>query len=252
MNALFVAWRPPSKHEGWRPIGRLEHRDGLFRFSYTQGSKKPGFRAFAQMEALDQVYESEELFPVFANRLLSKSRPEYEDFLRWGGFDAADTPDPVVILGVTEGLRQTDAIEVFPCPQPDMDGCYLSKFFLHGIRWFPDSAHERILQLKSHERLKLLPDVQNEYDNNAVAVRTELDRVLIGYIPRYLAQDVSQLLTTCAGGSLELFVDRLNSDAPLQNRVLCRMHACWPDDFVPCASEDFQPLVSDSLSKSEP
>lgn len=242
MNALFVAWRPAAPHEGWRPVGRLEHEHGLYRFFYTQGAKKPGFRPFAQMDQLDQVYESEELFPVFANRLLSESRPEYEDFLRWGGFDAANPPDPIVILGVTEGLRQTDAIEVFPCPQPDGEGCYLNKFFLHGIRWLPDAALERIGRLNEEERLRLMLDVQNEYDRNAVAVRTDVDRMLIGYFPPYLAHDVWQLVNRCDVDFIKLFVERVNRDAPLQNRVLCRMHACWPEDFVPCSGEDFEPI----------
>lgn len=242
MNALFVAWRPAAPHEGWRPVGRLEHENGLYRFFYTQGAKKPGFRPFARMDQLEQVYESEDLFPVFANRLLSESRPEYEDFLRWGGFDTAAPPDPIVILGVTEGLRQTDAIEVFPCPQPDGEGCYYNKFFLHGIRWLPDTALQRIATLEVSERLKLMLDLQNDYDPNAVAVRTDADRTLIGYIPRYLAHDMGQLLNSCAVDFMELFLERVNPEAPLQNRVLCRMHACWPDGFEPCSGPDFEPI----------
>ena len=71
MNSLFVAWRPPMPDQtGWRPVGRLEHDSGLYRFWYTQGARKPEFRPFAQMEQLEQVYESDELFPLFANRLL--------------------------------------------------------------------------------------------------------------------------------------------------------------------------------------
>ncbi len=67
---------------GWRPVvGELQHDDDLYRFWYTSGARKPGFRPFAQMEQLDQVYESETLFPLFANRLLSESRPEYEAYL---------------------------------------------------------------------------------------------------------------------------------------------------------------------------
>lgn len=242
MNALFVAWRPAAQHEGWRPVGRLEHEAGLYRFFYTEGARKPGFRPFPQMEDLQQVYESEELFPVFANRLLSESRPEYEDFLRWGGFDVADPPDPIVILGVTEGIRQTDAIEVFPCPQPDGESCYLNKFFLHGIRWVPDAALDRVATLREGESLKLMPDPQNNYDPNAVAVRTDADRTLIGYIPRYLAPDVLHLFYSCGSGYTEVLVERVNRDAPLQNRVLCRMRACWPDGFVPCSGEDFEPI----------
>jgi hypothetical protein len=122
MNSSFVAWRPSTTHSGWRPVGRLQHDGGLYRFWYTSGARKPGFRPFPGMDSLQQVYESEELFPLFANRLLSESRPEYEEYLRWSGFDPSSPPDPIIVLGVTEGIRQTDAVEVFPCPMPDTDG----------------------------------------------------------------------------------------------------------------------------------
>ncbi len=243
MNSLFVAWRPPMPDQtGWRPVGRLEHDGGLYRFWYTEGARKTGFRPFAQMDHLDQIYESDELFPLFANRLLPKSRPEYEAYLRWSGFDIGNPPDPILVLGVTEGIRQTDAVEVFPCPTPDIDGCYLNKFFLHGIRWMAPAAIERIGGLVANEPLKIMLDLQNDHDPNAVAVRTEIDRMQIGFVPRYLANDVWQLVNQCETEFIKLFVDRVNRDAPLQNRVLCRMHACWPDGFQPCSGPDFVPI----------
>ncbi len=227
---------------GWRPVGRLEHDGSLYRFWYTQGARKLGFRPFAQMEPLDQVYESDELFPLFANRLLSESRPEYEAYLRWSGFDIDNPPDPILVLGVTEGIRQTDAVEVFPCPVPDAEGCYFNNFLLHGIRWLPKTAVERIGELEEGERLKLMLDLQNEHDPQAVAVRTETERMQIGYVPRYLAHDVWQLVQRCEVDFIELYVARVNRDAPLQNRVLCRLHACWPEEFQPCSGEDFLPI----------
>jgi hypothetical protein len=227
---------------GWRPVGRLEHDGNLFRFWYTQGARKPGFRPFTQMEKLNQIYESAELFPLFANRLLSESRPEYEAFMRWSGLDTDNSPDPILILGVTEGLRQTDAVEVFPCPAPGADGCYFNKFFLHGIRWLADAAVKRIDGLKEDELLKLMLDPQNQYDPQAVAVRTDADPTFVGYVPRYLAHDVWQLFQQCGADSVRLEVARVNRDAPLQNRVLCRMQACWPDTFQPCSGEDFAPI----------
>lgn len=227
---------------GWRPVGRLEHDGGLFRFWYTRGARKPGFRPFAQMERLDQVYESEELFPLFANRLLSKSRPEYESYLRWSGFDGEQAPDPILVLGVTEGIRQTDAVEVFPCPAPAADGCYATRFFLHGIRWMADATVGRITKLAENEPLKLMLDLQNEHDAQAVAVRTEANRMQLGYVPRYFAHDVWQLVERCDVDGIKLHVARVNHDAPLQNRVLCQLHACWPDDFQPCSGEDFSPI----------
>ena len=83
------------------------------------------------------VDTSDQLLPVFANRLMPKSRPEYGAFLGWSGFDAASPPDPIALLGVTEGIRQTDQIEVFPCLVLDEVGRSRNRFFLHGLRNMP-------------------------------------------------------------------------------------------------------------------
>jgi len=254
MNSLlFVAWRPATPEQaGWTPVGRLEYDGQLYRFCYTRGARKPGFRLFSQMEQIEQVYESEELFPLFVNRLLSQSRPEYEAYLRWSGFNPDNPPDPIVVLGVTEGIRQTDAIEVFPCPVPDAVGCFLNKFFLHGIRWMPPTVIERIGRLGESERLRLMADFQNTVDPHAVAVRADSERMMLGYVPRYLARDVWSLVQECEADFIELSVDRVNSDAPLQNRLLCRMRACWPDEFRPCSSDEFQPIPANVPSRCAP
>jgi hypothetical protein len=243
MKALFVAWSPTKpERASWRPVGRLVHDGEVYRFSYTYGARKPGFRPFQGMENLSLTYDSEELFPLFANRLLSESRPEYEAYLRWSGLDITNPPDPIVMLGITEGIRQTDAVEVFPCPTLDAVGCYINRFFLHGIQWLPPTAIERISRLSEGERLRIMLDLQNDYDSQAVAVRTEPEPTLIGYVPRYLARDVSQLVRS---GSIELAVVRVNRDAPVQNRLLCHMRSRWPADFAPCSGEDFMPIPAD-------
>lgn len=245
MNALLVASRSAEPtNGGWSPIGRLEFDHGTYRFVYTKGARTAvGFTPFSGMENLEEIYESNELFPVFANRLLPKSRPEYDAYLQWSGFDPANPPDPIAVLGVTEGIRRTDMIELFPCPVPDATGCYLNKFFLHGLRYMPTSAKERVQSLKEGEPLYLMPDLMNETDNNAVALRTmEGERFMLGYVPRYLAQDVWKIMQGCHPDFINVFVHRVNRDAPLQQRLLCRMHACWPADFQPCSGEEFQPI----------
>lgn len=243
MNALFVAWRSGEPNSGkWGPVGRLDYDGQSYRFFYTRGARiLPGFRPFPEMQDLEQVYESEELFPIFSNRLLSKTRPEYEAFLTWSGFDPNNPPAPIALLGVTEGRRQTDAIEVFPCPVPDAEGCYLTKFFLHGIRWMPPFAIEAIGALKPGDPLFVMLDLCNSHDSNAVAVRVE--RTMIGYVPRYLVEDVWELLKGC-GAVITLFVEKVNKEAPLQQRLLCRMHSCWPEGFKPCSGEAFLPIPS--------
>lgn len=245
MNALLVASRSADpSNGGWSPIGRLEFKDGTYRFAYTNGARTAvGFTPFSGMENLEEIYESNELFPVFANRLLPKSRPEYDAYLQWSGFDPANPPDPIAVLGVTEGIRRTDMIELFPCPVPDEQGCYLSKFFLHGLRYMPDSAKARVMSLQQDEPLYPMLDLCNPADRNAVALRTvNADRLMLGYVPRYLAHDVWKLFQGCDPEFINVFVHRVNRDAPLQQRLLCRMHACWPEDFQPCSGEEFQPI----------
>ena len=245
MNALLVASRSADPSTGgWSPIGRLEFDQGTYRFVYTKGARTAaGFSPFSGMENLEEIYESNELFPVFANRLLPKSRPEYEAFLRWSGFDPAHHPDPIAVLGVTEGIRRTDMIEVFPCPMPDEQGCYLSKFFLHGLRYMPEAAKARVVALQPDEPLSPMWDACNIADPQAVALRTvNGDRLMLGYVPRYLAHDVWRLFQGCDPDFIKVFVHRVNQDAPLQQRLLCRMQACWPEGFEPCRGEEFQPI----------
>jgi hypothetical protein len=254
-NVLFVAWRGGKDESGrWGPVGRLEHGEGGYRFVYTRGARQlEGFHPLPGMPDLDAVYESQELFPLFANRLLAPSRPEYEAFLAWGDLDPNDPPDPIAQLAVSEGQRATDAFELFPCPQPFVAGCYDSKFFLHGVRWAPQAALERIARLLPGETLGLMIDISNPYDPDAVAVRT-CDMhgcFLIGYVPRYLARDVRDLCAKCKPEYIALTVKRVNPDAPLQQRVLCKMTAFCPSDFHPYSGEEFQPIV-DSLSPMVP
>lgn len=249
-NALFVAWRSGGPDGGhWGPIGRLEHTGSGYRFVYTRGATTlKGFQPFPEMPKLNAVYDSDELFPIFANRLLSRSRPEYEAYLAWGGFDPQNPPNPIAVLAVTEGRRATDSLELFACASPDADGCYLTKFFLHGIRWCGPEAEACIEKLRPGELLTTQREDENQSDPNAVAVYAGPDYIKIGYVPRYLASDVRTLLRECA--FIEVTVERVNQSAPRQQRLLCRMNACWPDDFRPCNHEDFLPIVTDVPSLS--
>jgi hypothetical protein len=246
-QALYVAWRGGEAKSGhWGPVGRLDFEDGFYRFTYTQGARSlSGFTPFSGMNDLQQVYESSELFPLFANRLLSRSRPEYEAYLQWSGFALDNPPDPIAILGVTEGRRATDSVEVFPCPAPDSQGCFINKFFLHGLRWMSPEVQAMVAQLAPGDPLSLQLEQGNPHDPLAVSVAGDQSGQpqRLGYVPRYLAQDVCKVFTHCEPDFISLTVERLNLQAPLQQRLLCRLSACWPPDFQPCAGPEFQPIA---------
>jgi len=251
---LFIAFRSNDPTAGrWGPVGRLEVTERGYRFVYTTGAQKlKGFEPFPGMSDLNAVYESDELFPLFANRLLSPSRPEYEAFLAWGGFDPEIPPSPIAMLGVTEGRRQTDSYEVFPCPALDTDGRYVTKFFLHGLRWMPDAAAVRVATLAPNDRLALMLDLQNPHDPHAVAVRpmADADRLMLGYVPRYLARDIATICRKCDPTFIDVRVEKINANAPLQQRLLCRMSASWPDGFQPCSGREYQPIGSSNGSRT--
>lgn len=69
---------------------------------------------------------------------------------------------------------------------------------------------------------------------------------MLGYVPRYLAHDVGKLFQTSEADLMSVFAHRVNRDAPLQHRLLCRMHACWPKGFEPCSGAEFEPIPEGS------
>lgn len=190
-------------------------------------------------------------FPLFANRLPSRERPDYDEFISW-----LDVPrhadDPVALLARSGGRRQTDTFEVFPCPEPDDGGRYHIHFFVHGLRHLAAESIDRVVRLELRERLLLFHDLQNPHDPQAIGLRTNDafpgDRYLVGYCPRYLQADLIEIIQRCAQPPV-VAVERVNPPpAPLQFRLLCNLTGCWPDGFSPCSGEAYQPLARGVLA----
>ena len=252
MKKVFLAWQDPISRL-WYPIGRLTFQGTNYRFVYLRGAQeaeKAGrFQALQSFPDLNAVYESADLFPLFSNRGLSSSRPDYEDYVKWLNVPR-DQDDPITLLSRSGGRRITDSLEVFPCPEPDEIGTYHIHFFAHGLRHLSPSSIERIQRLREGENLLLVHDFQNPRDPKALMLRTsetfEGDLHLVGYCPRYLVDDLFRLLENCRDYP-QVTVERINSPpAPLQLRLLCDMTACWPEEgFRPFSGELYQPLASD-------
>lgn len=244
MKILYLAWQDPSGRS-WYPVGRLTAEGDEYRFVYTRGAKEaPNFVPFPRMQDMKSEYRSRELFPLFANRLLSKTRPDYQDFLDWLNVRATED-DPFVLLARTGGIRETDSFMVFACPEPKRDGSYQVRFFSHGLRHLPAYAIERADALSPGSRLYLMPDPQNPFDSCAVALRTDDPKTIVGYCPRFLARDFLYLLDASRSDAtkLRVEVEKVNQGAPIQLRLLCNLTSPWPKDFRPCSEPSFEPLV---------
>ena len=137
MTTLFLAWRQQGRR--WWPVGRLARdADGHYEFSYTQGAlqaqREANFAPILSFPDFERSYSSDVLFPMFANRLLSESRPEYGGFMAALDLPVSDWSDPISVLGRSGGQRMTDTFEAFPLPERTADGRYRVKFFVHGPR----------------------------------------------------------------------------------------------------------------------
>lgn len=211
---------------------------------YTRGAEQAGkkFQPFGHMRDLHVAYQSEELFPLFANRVLPKSRPEYREYMEWLGL-SKQGHDVMDELSRTGGLRATDSLELFPCPAPDANKNYEVYFFSRGLRHMNADNQERARRLEPGENLYLMRDLQNEFDSMALLVRTGDPISLVGYAPRYYSGEFTRLLQSAGQGKVKVSVERVNSNAPLQYRVLCKLSSPWPSNFAPCSKGQYEALA---------
>lgn len=238
MYKLYVALQNDETRK-WTVVGLLEKDESSYKFSYTKGSETvPNFQRFGTMK--DNVTRSQEIFPFFYNRILNSSRPEYQDMLRWLNLDSKHY-DIFDILALTEGKRATDRIEIFMAPFPQ-EGRFKINFFAHGIRHTHIAKQGGLGDVGAGSPLYLMKDFQNEKDKNALALRTKDPACLLGYLPRYLAVDVTSLSDFVDANDISTSIVKCNPEAPMDFRYLCQIDAPWPNGFCPCADDEYQPL----------
>ncbi len=249
MKSLFLAWQAPTdsvKSRAWFPVGRLdaEADSPQYRFRYTKGAVKAkenlGFSPLLAFPDFERVYESDELFPLFKNRVISSKRTDFEEYIRWLDLDLGHA-DPISILSVSGGERVTDNLEVFPKVTADEAGRFNVRFFLHGLRHLGEKAMERASRLEVGEELRVLVELNNPATRLAVPLLTD-DYQMIGWAPRYLVDD----LIKCVPHAPELSarVARINVDtAPLNQRILIDYSGRAPEGEQPMSTPDFKPLM---------
>jgi hypothetical protein len=250
LQALYVTWQEPTSRE-YFPVGRLV--SGLrpdqpnYEFSYLRGVAKAqvaGFQPFPSFDDLNRVYRADDLFPMFENRVMSSGRADYRQYVASLALDP-DNDNAMTILTRSGGGRTTDSVEMFEMPRFNAEGNpYRTHFLAHGLGYLHPSSLQRISELQPGDRLKLMCDCQNDADHWALALRSA-DRVIVGYMPRYLVGDAVSLLNGCE--IVHCYVAQVNPpSAPLQQRLLCRLEACWPSNFQPFASDTYQPIPADT------
>lgn len=244
-KTLFMAWQDHASR-GWFPIGRLDVYDGPlpYGFRYTRGAElmqsKAGYPPLIEFPELKAEYRSDELFPIFRNRVMSPSRPDFADYLR--SLDLEGPGDPIEILSVNGGWRATDAYEVFPKIEKRDDGSFVCRFFLHGRNYAGPAAKERIDSLRAGDELRASLELNNPATGLAVQIQTE-DYHIVGWTPRYLVSDLIAMLANSPDPDCSVSVVRVNPmPAPASHRVLVEMRGSL-GEREPMSGEEYQPLA---------
>lgn len=238
---LYAAWRNPDGLI--RPVGTLTHRqsgDGqCYRFAYLKAAEQfEGFHGLPGLPDLHAVHESEQLFPVFRNRLMPRRRPDYEDFVQRLNLDVET--DPFEVLIRSEGWKATDRVEVFAHPERTHDDYLSMLFFLRGIRHL-EGAERATLDVQVGDVLELEKEPSNPVNPRAVLVCTRTDR-RIGWVPDCLVDVIHELGERAV--EISVTAEHVNPEsAPLHMRLLCRLLAPWPQGYEPLTGPDYQPIA---------
>ena len=169
MKTLFLAWQDTSATRAWYPIGRLDAdlSTSRFRFGYTRGAEiahqKSGLEPLDSFPDFRRIYEASELFPLFRNRVLGQERKDFKEYLAQLDL-TPEQADPLEILALTGGERQTDNLEVFPKIQRHKGGGFSARFFLHGWRHVNKPAQDKLMTLKAGANLRLAIETKQSCD----------------------------------------------------------------------------------------
>lgn len=240
---LFVAWRRPDGLI--MPTGRLTQyltaEGPRFRFVYLKlAERQEDFTPLPGLPRLHDAYDEPALFPVFANRLMPRDRPDYANFVQQ--LDLSIEADPFEVLARSEGVRATDRVEVFPAPVRAPSGELSTLFFARGIRHL-DGANEAVAGLSIGDVLTLERDSENTVNGRAVLMNTRTGQC-VGWMPDYLL-DLVHELHELNGQWPSVTAEHVNgATTPAHLRLLCRLTAPWPDGYQPLSGPDFQPLAS--------
>jgi len=246
VRRLIINWRQQEETRHIVPVAELllDDVDGeaRYEFGYIEGvhrARELGFQPFAAFPEIERRYVSRDLFPFFRNRVMPATRPDYLEYVTALGL-TPDTASAVDLLGRSEGRRHTDHIETILAAERSADRSrYLTHFLARGVRHVP-GAEEAIRDVAQDVELSAVLEPTNP--KNPRARQLQLGGRSLGYVPDYLLFDVDALDAAAAGARFT--VVRVNpSPAPAHHRLVVRIDAAWPSDFVPFSGRQFQPIT---------
>jgi len=219
-RCLRVVWQDPETRQFHEVATlRLPAGDGEdIGFEYRR-PLPAAFSPFPAFPDAGRTYRSDRLFPFFRNRVMSPSRPDYDDYLDALGL-TREGATPFEMLARTGGARATDTVQVVPEPTVAEDGATEQLFLASGVRHL--DGHEEVLAgLSPGDELIMRDEPDNPYDDRAVLLDAEANRP-VGWIPSYMLDEVHKHRQGI--DPVRVFVERVNGPGtPAHLRLLCRL-----------------------------
>lgn len=256
VRVLVVTWQHPFSRK-ISAIGLLtKDLSGNYGFDYIENVLSiEDFRPLVGFPELNKHYESETLFPVFAQRVMDPRRPDYTRFIASIGL--SDSPSPWEQLSHSGGRRAGDTLQLLSIPTPveGVRGTWEFEFLVHGMRHIAgkvrklgnrDVIVDREVQeaalnsLRRRDELALFPELDNPINQNAIVVATS-SGVPLGYMPDVFTADLSSLPLQAMHCTAEVVND---VSAPWHMRLVAKLVCKVPDGFQFFSTPAWKPIAN--------
>jgi hypothetical protein len=239
LGRLVVAWQHPQTRL-ISPAGMLDVETGRYRFRYFRRAMTTSdFRPFLGFREFERTYLSNELFPLFQQRVMNPRRPDYERYIK--SLNLSPDATPWEQLARSGGKRTGDTIQHFPVPTVRADGSSRCCFLVHGVRHieinYNPSVQQRIQELRKGDFLQLVPEPGNIVNPKALLISAD-GNDLLGWIPDLL---LDYVYTLRESGPVELRVEHTNgSNAPYHFRLIALVEGRAPAGYQPFAGPGWE------------
>lgn len=192
-NEMWLIWKELKTRRRYK-VGVLTYCDSkkIYSFKYSNpeldDALKAGFDYFPGFPDTTKEYINDTLFANIETRLPNKARPDYLEILN--SYNLEKDSSEMDILKATRGRLITDNYEFVPAFDSNK-----VEFDVAGTSHCPDVKKCQDL-LNMNDKLKLILEPKNKYDENAIKVifnKNGKDYHL-GYVPRYYAKELKELL----------------------------------------------------------
>ena len=219
---LFLIWQNPESRKFIRVGSLYELVDGRFAFAYTDDAgAAEDFYPLTQFPDVDRIYLSTGLPAFFVNRLMSRKRESFPEYLHALGIDSPELDTPMELLARTGGPRVTDTFHLVDDFVADAHGLVTSRFLASGVRHL-DPEGARLATLQDGDRLQLCSDPDNPVNKRAQLICIGTGEP-VGYVPDWLLADLEDL--QARSSELYVIAERVSPHAQPHLRLLCRVEA---------------------------